>query len=125
MKNKLRRIVVDGRTFLWTRSHHHFLGNSGRICEERLKIYAAGYKKSPLQLVFGQNETWEAGYPADGVVWRKDIQIAYNLNRPAVIRALIQHALGETWSPESASQSLDLSDGFAILIASKAPTGLG
>ena len=124
MRKGLRRIVVDGRIFLWTRRHRHFLGEKGKACEERLTLYEEGYKRSPLHVWFRCTEIWEAGYPMDGVVWRKDRKEAYNLNRPAVVEALIRHGLGEGWMPGTALGAMDAEDAYAWLLASGAPSGI-
>lgn len=79
-KNKLRQIKIDNETYLWKREHLHLTGYEHSKCIEKVVIYLEGYKNSPLQLLFREEdnliiktdiekEKWCVGYPYDGVIW--------------------------------------------------------
>lgn len=130
MKNKLRKIKVNDETYLWKRGHHHLTEFEHSGCVEQVTIYLEGYKNSPLQLLFREEdnltlktdidkEKWCVGYPDSGVVWlykykpalpnnepypieqRQTIEI--NLNRPAVIAELIKYFYLNGWNPKVTS----------------------
>lgn len=80
MKNKLRKIRINIETYLWKREHHHLTDFEHSKCVEKVTIYLEGFKKSPLQLLFREEdnlmiktdtekEKWCVGYPDEGVIW--------------------------------------------------------
>ncbi|MEL6257410.1 MAG: hypothetical protein AAFR87_35785, partial [Bacteroidota bacterium] len=100
-------------------------------CVEKVIIYLEGYKKSPLHLLFREEdnlkfkpdpekEKWCVGYPDDGVIWlyhnkegKESVQI--NLNRPAVIAALIEYFKENGWKPKEHSTPLLFEDALKFL----------
>jgi hypothetical protein len=106
MRKTLRCIVVKGRNYLWKREHLHS-GNETLKCVERITIYLEGNKKSVLRLYFREvdnqllKESWNIGYPDDGIIWRSNTDyICINLNKPAIIAKLIEYFLNNNWKPE-------------------------
>ncbi len=80
MKTKLRKIKVANETYLWNRKHYHLSEFEYSKCAEKVIIYLEGYKKSPLQLSFREEdniplkknvekEKWCVGYPESGIIW--------------------------------------------------------
>ncbi|KQT21010.1 hypothetical protein ASG22_16485 [Chryseobacterium sp. Leaf405] len=55
-KNTLRKIKIDNENYLWKRLHVHLTNYEHSKCVERIVIYLAGYKKSPLQLSFREED---------------------------------------------------------------------
>ena len=129
MKNKLRKIKVDNQTYLWKRGHYHLTEFEHSECVEKVTIYLEGFKNSPLQLSFREEdnlslkadinkEKWCVGYPDSGVIWlykykapspnnepieqRKTIEI--NLNRPAVIAKIITYFNRNGWNAKETSK---------------------
>lgn len=135
--NPLRRLSLEGRTFLWRRAHKHTLasppsgGGPGephrphrpRVCHERVVVYLEGKKRSPLEVFFDEDATWQVGYPQSGALFRAEPLRVYDLHRPGVIAALALHGLATGWEPETAHAPLVVRDGFAFLEAARAPTG--
>lgn len=79
-KNILRRIKIDNETYLWKRLHLHLTNYEHSKCVEKVVIYLEGYKNSPLQLSFQEEdnltlksdvekEKWCVGHPDEGVIW--------------------------------------------------------
>ncbi len=120
-KIKLREIKVLNQKFFWKRGHLHlenleFFKNEP-TCIEKVVIYLADYKKSPLILFFREYDNqlisslqngkkWGVGYPDDGVIWlfeppypNNKPTISINLNKPSVISELIQYFLLNGWQP--------------------------
>ena len=129
MKNKLRKIKVGNETYLWKRAHHHLAEFQHSECVEKVTIYLEGFKNSPLQLSFREEdnlslkaninkEKWCVGYPDSGVIWlykykapsannepieqRQTIEI--NLNRPAVIAKIITYFNRNGWNAKETSK---------------------
>lgn len=150
-KNKLRKIQVADKTFLWKRSHEHLADFKYSKCVERLVIYLKGYKKSPLQLFFREEdnldiksdvnkEKWCIGYPDEGVIWlyrnkasspnnalntqEQNNTIHINLNRPAVIAKFIRHFVHEDWKPEETSKPLVIRNALKLLEMIELPHGI-
>jgi hypothetical protein len=56
MNNKLRKIKLDGETYLWRREHHHLTQFKYSKCVEKVTVYLEGFKNSPLQLSFREED---------------------------------------------------------------------
>ena len=135
-KLKLRSIQVQSNTYLWKRSHYHATAFEHTECVEKVTIYLEGYKNSPLQLIFKEEdnlakEKWCVGYPDSGVIWRyKDQEqspsenIHINLNRPAVIVMLITHFIKDKWQPKTANKPLVIENALYLLDTIKLPQGI-
>lgn len=151
MKNKLRRLKVNNETYLWKREHYHLTKFDHSACTEKVTIYLEGFKKSPIQLLFREEdnltlktdiekEKWCVGYPDDGVIWlfkykpplpnnepypveqRQTINI--NLNRPAVISALIKYFNSNGWSPKVSVKPFEINDALKYLELINLPKGI-
>lgn len=122
-KDHLRRITIEGTGFLWRREHLHPDDSATHHpCMEQLTVYLEGHKNSFLRVEFHRGDHWEVGYPETGVLWMKGVpKRQYNLNRPAVVRAIVDHMLLNGWAPSTSSSPFCISDGFPQLFASKAP----
>ncbi|MCP4392887.1 MAG: hypothetical protein GY804_01240 [Alphaproteobacteria bacterium] len=130
----LRKIKIEGITYLWTLNHIHKSGKLHSNCIEVLKVYREGYKNSPSKIKFNVSQSikkakgpnmphWKVGYPKDGVAWKTgDNYIEINLNRPGVVSTLIKFALAEFWFPETKSTPTDYPQGFDLLEKIKLPS---
>lgn len=115
-KKSLRKITVDNQIFLWKVGHFHLEEFTFSKCCEKVVIYLENHKKSPLQLSFREEDNltmmsnveeqrWCIGYPETGALWitkGKDSVTGnenINLNRPAVIRKIIEFYLANGWNP--------------------------
>lgn len=150
-KNILRKITIDHETYLWKRSHIHLTNYQHSKCIEKVVIYLEGYKKSPLQLLFREEdnlilksdvvkEKWRVGYPDDGVIWLCKYEspssdgrlypineretVSINLNRPAVIAALIRYFLRKNWKPKESSGPCIIEDALRFLEIIALPKGI-
>ncbi len=102
---------------------------------EEVTISLEGFKKSPLRLSFREEdnllfkkhleqEKWCVGYPEAGVIWRyqsntdekQPTGILYiNLNRPAVIAALLLYFSQNGWLPKEAKRPFVIDDALRFL----------
>lgn len=95
MPKKMRRIVVDDAPFLWRREHLHLDG-----CVEVLTVVAADGERRArprLTLRFRAHDGWSPG-DFDAGVLRRGGEEPVNLNRPAVVAALIREARSRGWT---------------------------
>jgi hypothetical protein len=117
VKNYLRRLCIDGQIFLWYRGHIHI----EQHCVERLRVFPAANKSRYLQIEFWEgDQAAVAGSYQGGVILWPEHEETYNLNRPAVIAALIRYALQNGWI----NQTLLWKNGIELLALSKAPSDL-
>jgi hypothetical protein len=150
-KDKLRKIKIDSDTYLWKREHLHLTEYVLSKCVEKVVIYLEGHKKSPLQLLFREEdnlsikmdiekEKWCVGYPNDGVVWlykykpplpnnapypmNQQQTIEVNLNRPAVIAELIGYFLHTDWNPKESTRPHIVEDALKLLEIIVFPKGI-
>ena len=139
MKNKLRKIVVNHQTFLWRREHFRLKEYSYSPCVEKVVVYLEGFKNSPLELHFQQEdnltlkadveaENWQVGYPSDGVIWYNSSapnhpQIDINLNRPSVIAELIKYYIQRDWNPHESKKTMLVEDALKLLEIIDLPNG--
>lgn len=132
-KTKLRRINIRGEIYLWKRGHYHITDYESSECVEKVIVYYEGNKKSPLQLIFKQddnkllmktteNKYWCVGYPESGVIWYFDQSklnevesIEVNLNRPAVIRKLIEYFIENNWLPKEGQRPFVVPNALKLL----------
>lgn len=141
-KSKLRKITIDKEVYVWKRAHLHLTEFEHAKCVEKVVIYLAGYKKSPLQLSFREEdnlsikadvekEKWCVGYPNDGVIWlyqykpalpqitsnawNQQPTIQINLNRPAVLATLIRYFLQTDWKPKENTSPQVIEDALKFL----------
>jgi hypothetical protein len=117
-----RRIVVDGTAYVWRRRHTHDRGAPAVAkCSEVLTIYREGHKRYPLHIQFNNSGGWLTGYPQAGVLTRIKDGATYNLNRPAVVAALIRWLLARGWSPDEPLDTDILGEGYSLLGNAGAP----
>lgn len=151
MKNKLRKIKINNETYLWKRGHLHLTKFEHSKCVEKVTIYLDGFKNSPLQLSFREEdnltlktdvekEKWCVGYPDSGVIWlykykpslpdnkpypierRQTINI--NLNRPAVIAEIIKYFNLNGWNPKETSIPFVVENALKYLEIIELPEGI-
>ncbi|APY89928.1 hypothetical protein DCW30_17235 [Streptomyces alfalfae] len=120
---KPRRLVADGRTYLWTLRHHHRLGASGRSedCRETLTLYPqADGSGGPLRIVFA--EAPGRYVPGGAPFGSGDVGFvrggSLNLHEPGAVRALLDEALaGGRWPDDRRATEID---GWTLLEAASA-----
>lgn len=122
-KKTLRKIVVDGQSYLWKVEHDHKVlpaepsqGQGASGCREVFTAFLAGHRTSPLRIRFPDGPGQSSGYPAAGVVWTSGpAGLTANLNTPGIAAALIRLARGRGWNPEQSKAPLIVDDGFFLL----------
>ncbi|MCX4513745.1 hypothetical protein OHA27_26175 [Streptomyces sp. NBC_01619] len=101
---KPRRLVVDGRTYLWTLRHDHCVRESGRSadCRETLTLFPQpSGVGGPLRIVFaeGPDRYVPGGFPMGS----GDVGFvrggSLNLHEPGAVRALLDAACARGWQP--------------------------
>lgn len=132
---KLRKITISNETFLWKRGHYHLKEYKISECAEKVVIYLEGYKNSPIQIHFIEddnillfpnrnNKKWCVGYPNSGIIWlfhsNKELkpQSKYNsinLNRPAVIAKIIDYFYNSIWKPQEQKSPTIIKNGLEHL----------
>ncbi|MEU6862049.1 hypothetical protein ABZ924_02035 [Streptomyces sp. NPDC046876] len=122
---KSRRLVADGRTYLWSLRHGHSMlpdgGRTARQCRHTLSLFPqpAG-SGGPLRIVFvaAPGRYVPGGAPLGsgdvGYVRGPDL----NLHEPGAVRALLDAALAHGWQPED-RRPAEL-DGWPLLEAAAA-----
>jgi hypothetical protein len=91
----MRSIVVDDVAYLWRREHVH--ADAG--CVELLTVIASRsepHHGARLTLRFRARDGWAAGVISAGVLRRQGDE-PVNLNRPAVVAALVRRARSAGW----------------------------
>ena len=91
-KKTLRKIVVDGQSYLWKVEHDHKVlpaepsqGQGASGCREVFSAFLAGHRTSPLRIRFPDGPGQSSGYPAAGVVWTSGpAGLTANLNTPRI-----------------------------------------
>ncbi|MFI1253047.1 hypothetical protein ACH4U6_04450 [Streptomyces netropsis] len=120
---KPRRLVADGRAYLWTLSHSHRVLDNGRSadCRQTLTLYPqpAG-TGGPLRIVFAESPgryvpggaplgSGDVGYVRGG---------SLNLHEPGAVRSLLDAASSRGWQP--GQQPAAEVDGWTLLEAAAA-----
>jgi hypothetical protein len=123
MKKKLRRIVVNGQTYLWRFTPGYVATQNAAEpwqCQDQFTAYLLHAKASPLRISF---LTWEdpmiggplrAALPLDldemhSESWRA------NLHTPKWAAWIIQKALGSGWQPEQSKSPFVIEEGIQWL----------
>ncbi|MEP0265457.1 hypothetical protein [Dokdonia sp.] len=134
-KASLRKITIADQKYLWKVGHYHLESFKHAKCVEKVVIYLKDYKKAPLQLLFREEDNlctstdikkqkWCVGYPETGVIWlskpRDDEKpqtenIDINLNRPAIIRKLIEYYISNGWCPKEQNKPFLIENALLIL----------
>ncbi|MFF9111996.1 hypothetical protein [Streptomyces sp. NPDC014805] len=101
--NRPRRLIADGRTYLWTLRHSHSVTDNGRSCRETLTLHAqpAG-TGGTLRIVFtdGPGRYVPGGAPLGSGDVGHVRGASLNLHEPGAVRALLDAALASGWQPE-------------------------
>ncbi|MEU6252000.1 hypothetical protein [Streptomyces sp. NPDC047043] len=117
---KPRRLIADGRVYLWTLRHSHRAADGRRSadCRETLTLYpqpaGAG---GPLRIVFaaGPGRYVPGGFPMGS----GDVGYVHggslNLHEPGAVRALLDAASARGWQPGQA-RAVEV-DGWPLLQA--------
>ncbi|MCD0484436.1 hypothetical protein LO771_19050 [Streptacidiphilus sp. ASG 303] len=120
---KPRRLVADGRVYLWTLRHSHHVPVGGRSaeCRETLTLHPqpAG-TGGPLRIVFteGPGRYVPGGFPMGSGDVGYVRGGSLNLHEPGAVRALLDTALARGWRPEE-RQAAEV-DGWSLLEAAAA-----
>lgn len=104
-KNRSRRLVVDGQTFLRSVRHTHRTLGNGRYedCCESLVIRLSK-ARGQLRIAFrqGPGKGVSGGYPMHSGAVATDERLL-NLHEPGTARALLDEALAQGWDPHDSS----------------------
>ncbi|MFE1950867.1 hypothetical protein ACFW9D_10400 [Streptomyces sp. NPDC059524] len=122
-QNKPRRLVADGRVYLWTLRHQHRVLDSGRSadCRQTLTLYPqpAG-TGGPLRIVFAEGS--DRFVPGGAPLGSGDVGYVHgstlNLHEPGAVRALLDAARASGW--DASERGLVERDGWALLEAAVA-----
>ncbi|MFJ9871027.1 hypothetical protein [Streptomyces sp. NPDC101165] len=118
---KARRLIADGRTYLWKLRHSHSVADSGRSCCETLTLcpQPAG-TGGLLRIVFTQGPGRYV--PGGAPLGSGDVGYvrgaSLNLHEPGAVRALLDVASTRGWQPEG-RQVVEI-DGWSLLEAAAA-----
>lgn len=120
---KPRRLIVDGRAYLWTlrHSHSHSGTDSGRSCRETLTLYPqpAG-TGGPLRIVFTEGP--DRYVPGGAPLGSGDVGYvrgaSLNLHEPGAVRVLLDAASARGWPPQD-GRAVEI-DGWSLLEAAAA-----
>ncbi|MFG2287699.1 hypothetical protein ACGFOU_16770 [Streptomyces sp. NPDC048595] len=122
-EKKARRLVVDGRTFLWSLGHSHRVPGNGRYedCCEILviRLFKA---RGRLHVLFreGPGKLVPDGLLPSGAVGTAGGGFL-NLHEPGTVRALLDEALAKGWRPDD--PPTEELDGWALFDAVAARRG--
>ncbi|MHC3455088.1 hypothetical protein [Streptomyces prasinus] len=118
---KPRRLIADGRAYLWTLRHSHNVADGGRSCCETLTLYPqpAG-TGGPLRIVFteGPGRYVPGGAPLGSGDVGYIQGASLNLHEPGAVRALLDAASTLGWHPEE-RRVVEI-DGWSLLEAAAA-----
>ncbi|MFC0052055.1 hypothetical protein [Streptomyces actinomycinicus] len=118
-----RRLVADGRVYLWTMRHSHRRDHAGRAvdCRQVLTVFPqpAG-TGGPLRIVFadgpGRYVPGGAPFGSGDVGFTRGADL--NLHEPGAVRALLDVAVARGWQPEERG-AVEV-DGWSLLEAAAA-----
>ncbi|MFF4401477.1 hypothetical protein [Streptomyces sp. NPDC001480] len=119
--NNPRRLIADGRTYLWTLRHSHTVADSGRSCCETLTLYPQPASTGgPLRIVFteGPGRYVPGGAPLGSGDVGYVRGASLNLHEPGAVRALLDVASARGWQPEG-RRVVEI-DGWSLLEAAAA-----
>ncbi|MFD5618712.1 hypothetical protein [Streptomyces yangpuensis] len=120
---KPRRLVVDGRVFMWTMRHSHRRDGDGRAADCRhiltLSPQPAG-TGGPLRIVFadgpGRYVPGGAPFGSGDVGFTRGADL--NLHEPGAVRALLDVATARGWQPGE-RRAVEV-DGWSLLVEAAA-----
>ncbi|MGW7088582.1 hypothetical protein ACWGH2_34460 [Streptomyces sp. NPDC054871] len=101
---KPRRLVADGRAYLWTLRHSHRVLDSGRSadCRQTLTLYPQPTGSgAPLRIAFadGPGRYVPGGFPMGSGDVGHTGGDSLNLHEPGAVRALLDVASARGWQP--------------------------
>ncbi|MFD9636521.1 hypothetical protein [Streptomyces violascens] len=117
---KPRRLVADGRVYMWSLRHRHTVPDGGRSADCRHTLTLSPQPSGtggPLRIVFaaGPDRYVPGGAPLGsgdvGYVWGGSL----NLHEPGAVRALLDAAPARGWQPDQ-RRAVEL-DGWPLLQA--------
>lgn len=123
---KPRRLIADGRAYLWTLRHSHHVRDDGRSanCRQTLTLYPqpAG-TGGPLRIVFaeGPGRYVPGGFPLGSGDVGYVRGASLNLHEPGAVRALLDAASAGGWRPGE-PRAVE-ADGWLLLAAAAAQAG--
>ncbi|GAA1694164.1 hypothetical protein GCM10009765_49270 [Fodinicola feengrottensis] len=115
---KIRRLVVDGKDFLWSLRHaNRSDGNNFLDCGEILTIYR-GEPSERLLIVFQQrpDRLVADGHGPSATVYAQG-GVVVNLHKPGTVRALIDEAMQDGWPTTRQIDGWPLVDAIAARVA--------
>ncbi|MBO1337459.1 hypothetical protein [Streptomyces sp. VRA16 Mangrove soil] len=102
---KPRRLVADGREYMWTQRHSHRKDDAGRAvdCRETLTLTPQpSGSGGPLRIVFAKGPGRYV--PGGAPLGSGDVGFVrgagLNLHEPGAVRALLDVALSDGWRPQ-------------------------
>ncbi|WP_420037494.1 hypothetical protein ACN2WE_39370 [Streptomyces sp. cg28] len=115
-RRKPRRLIADGRTYLWTLRHRHDVTDRGRTCSETLVLHPQPAGSGPsLRIVFA--EAPDRFVPGGAPLGSGDVGhirgASLNLHEPGAVRALLDAASARGWRAEG-RQPVEF-DGWSLL----------
>ncbi|MEU7339727.1 hypothetical protein [Streptomyces sp. NPDC007074] len=121
--NAPRRLVVDGRVYMWMMRHDHRRDHDGRPVDCRQVLTISPQPSGtggPLRVVFadGPGRYIQGGAPFGSGDVGLSRGAHLNLHEPGAVRALLDVALARGWRPEVPGV-LEL-DGWSLLEAAAA-----
>ncbi|MFE1321420.1 hypothetical protein [Kitasatospora phosalacinea] len=118
-----RRLVVDGRAYLWTLRHSHHPPDGDRTagCRETLALHPQPPRSSgPLRIVFAERpgHYLPGGFPLGSGDVGDARGNSLNLHEPGAVRALLDAATARGWHPHG-PRAVEV-DGWLLLDAAAA-----
>ncbi|WP_326700977.1 hypothetical protein OG909_28980 [Streptomyces sp. NBC_01754] len=123
---KPRRLVADGRVYLWTMRHRHRADDGGRSVDCRQTLTLAPQPVGtggPLHIVFAEGPG--RFVPGGAPLGSGDVGLtrgkSLNLHEPGAVRALLDAALARGWQPGE-RRAVEV-DGWTLLEEAGLPGG--
>ncbi|WP_406503605.1 hypothetical protein [Streptomyces sp. NBC_00212] len=120
---KPRRLVADGRVYMWTLRHRHTVLDNGRSADCRQTLTLSPQPSGtggPLRIVFAAGP--DRYVPGGAPLGSGDVGYirggSLNLHEPGAVRALLDAALARGWQPAE-RRAVEL-DGWPLLQAATA-----
>jgi len=112
---KLRILKVGTLVYFWRVHHRHEVG--ALACTEVFTAFLAGFRGSPLRILFPESDQHGPGFPRQaGVIVDRELPSwQLNLNRPKSARAMIELAAAAGWAPNVSRHEFVIDNGFEFL----------
>ena len=137
---KLRKLLVAGETYYWRRTSRRLARYEASPWAVEVVAYREGHRKSPLRLLFKEDDNqlvtnnaqpgkWLLHGVAAGWCWfaaeapqqAGESVARINFNRPAVIARLLTFFLAQGWQPATTSRPLAIEDALRYINALQLP----